>query len=72
MSNRLNFDASNTDDRLVFAFTKDAIKLAIGKDITAKIDERNDKNYSTQVYYCMSDGATRMEEVKVFQIPCNE
>ena len=71
-SNRLSFDSTNTDDRLCFAFTQDAVKLAIGKDITAKIDERNDKNYSTQVYYCMSVGATRMEEVKVFQIPCNE
>lgn len=72
MSNRLNFDSTNTDDRLVFAFTKDAIKLAIGKDVTARIDERADKSYSTQVYYCQSIGATRMEEVKVVQIPCNE
>ena len=71
-STRLNLDSTNTDDRLCFAFTQDAVKLAIGKDITAKIDERNDKNYSTQVYYSMSVGATRMEEVKVFQIPCNE
>ena len=38
-------DASNTDDRLVFAFTKDAIKLAIGKDITARISEREDGRY---------------------------
>ena len=72
MSNRLSFDASNTDDRLVFAFTKDAIKLAIGKDITARISERDDKSYSTQVYYCMAIGATRMEEEKVVQIPCHE
>ena len=72
MSNRLNFDATNTDDRLVFAFTKDAIKLAIGKDVTARISERDDKSYSTQVYYCMSIGATRMEEEKVVQIPCDE
>jgi len=72
MSTRLNFDATNTDDRLVFAFTEDAIKLAIGKDVTARIDERADKSYATQVYYCMSIGATRMEEDKVVQIPCNE
>ena len=72
MSNRLSFDASNTDDRLVFAFTKDAIKLAIGKDVTARISERDDKSYSTQVYYCMSIGACRMEEEKVVQIPCDE
>jgi len=71
-SNRLPFDATNTDDRLCFAYTEDAIKLAVGKDVQAKISERADKSYSTQVYYCMSVGATRMEEDKVFQIPCNE
>ena len=72
MSTRLNLDATYTTDRLVFAFTEDAIKLAIGKDVTAKISERADKSYSTQVYYCMDLGATRMEEEKVVQIPCNE
>ena len=72
MSNRLNLDSTYTDDRLCFAFTEDAIKLAIGKDVRARIDERADKSYSTQVYYCMSIGATRMEEEKVVQIPCNE
>lgn len=71
-SNRLPFDATHTDDRLCFAYTEDAIKLAVGKDVQAKISERADKSYSTQVYYCMSVGATRMEEDKVFQIPCNE
>jgi hypothetical protein len=72
MSNRLGLDATNTDDRKIFAFTQDAIKLGVGKDITAKIDVRPDKSYATQVYTCMSIGATRMEENKVFQIPCNE
>ena len=72
MSTRLNFDASNTDDRLVFAYTEDAIKLAIGSDIKANISERADKSYSTQVYYAMSLGATRMEEKAVVQIPCHE
>lgn len=72
MSNRLKFDATNTDDRLVYAFTQDAIKLAIGQDVVARIDERADKSYSTQVYYSMSIGATRMEEEKVVQIPCDE
>jgi len=72
MSTRLNKDATYTTDRLVFAFTEDAVKLAIGKDVTAKISERADKSYSTQVYYAMDIGATRMEEEKVVQIPCNE
>jgi len=72
MSNRLSLDATNTDDRLCYAFTEDAIKLAIGKDVQAKISERADKSYSTQVYYCMSIGAVRMEEVKVVEIACDE
>jgi len=72
MSTRLNKDSSNTTDRLVFAYTEDAIKLGIGSDIAAKISERADKSYSTQVYYGMSLGAVRMEEKKVVQIPCHE
>jgi len=72
MSTRLNKDTTYATDRLVFAFTEDAIKLAIGKDVSAKISERADKSYSTQVYYAMDLGATRMEESKVVQIPCNE
>jgi len=72
MSTRLNFDATNTDDRLCYAFTEDAIKLGIGKDVMARIDERSDKGYATQVYYCMSIGATRMEEEKVVEIACDE
>jgi hypothetical protein len=72
VSNRLKFDATNTDDRLVYAFTADAIKLAVGQDVVARIDERADKSYSTQVYYSMSIGATRMEEEKVVEIACDE
>ena len=72
MSNRLNMDGTNTDDRLCFAFTADAVKLAMGADVKAKISERDDKSYATQVYYSMALGATRMEETKVFQIPCHE
>jgi hypothetical protein len=48
------------------------VKLAIGKEPTARIEERSDKSYSTQVYYCSSFGSTRMEEEKVVQIACNE
>jgi len=69
MSTRLQLDSTNTDDRLCFGFTEDAIKLAIGADVKAKISERDDKSYATQVYYSMALGATRMEETKVFQVP---
>jgi|TARA_R100000030_G_scaffold34259_1_gene25640 hypothetical protein len=70
VSNRLNTDSNS--DRQVIAFASDGIKLAIGKEPSARIDERADKSYSTQVYYCQSIGATRMEEEKVVEIACNE
>ena len=69
VSNRL---AKSGNDRTCFAWAQDGIKLAVGKDVTSRIDERADKSYSTQVYYCASFGATRMEEEKVVQIICDE
>jgi hypothetical protein len=69
-TNRLGLDGSG--DRRCFAWAMDGIKLAVGKEPTARIDERADKSYATQVYYCMSVGATRMEEAKVVEIICNE
>jgi hypothetical protein len=70
MSNRLGVDGSSY--RRVIAFAMDGIKLAIGKEPTARIDERADKSYATQVYYCQSIGATRMEEAKVVEVLCSE
>jgi|TARA_R100001463_G_scaffold42220_1_gene88710 hypothetical protein len=70
VSNRLNTDSNS--DRQVIAFASDGIKLAVGKEPSARIDERADKSYATQVYYCQSVGATRMEEDKVVEIACNE
>lgn len=70
VSNRLNTDSSG--DRQVIAFAMDGIKCAIGKEPAARIDERADKSYATQVYYCQSVGATRMEEAKVVEIACDE
>ena len=69
-SNRLGTDSDG--NRQVLAFAEDGIKLAIGKDVTGRIDERADKSYSTQIYYCMDIGATRMEEEKVVEIACTE
>jgi len=69
VSNRL---AKTGDIRSCFAWAEDGIKLAVGKDVMARIDERSDKSYSTQVYYCATFGATRMEEAKVVQIDCDE
>ena len=69
-SQRLGTDA--TPSRQVLAFTKSAIGLALGADITTKISERSDKNYATQVFLSMTIGATRIEEEKMVEIACNE
>ena len=58
--------------RSCFAWAEDGLKMAVGKDVMSRIDERSDKSYSTQVYYCATFGATRMEEEKVVQIDCDE
>lgn len=62
--------AANT--RSCVAWAKDGLLLATGRDIRTRISERDDKNYSTQVFCSMDLGATRMEEVKVVQIDCTE
>ena len=69
VSNRLTLSSTT---RSCIAFAQDGIALGIGKDVNARIDERSDKSYATQVYYCMSIGATRMEEAKVLEVQCTE
>jgi len=54
------------------AWTEDAIILGMGATPVAKISERADKNHSTQVYYSMALGSTRLEEEGVIQIACTE
>ena len=65
ISNRL---PKTGNDRTCIAYAQDGLLLGIGKDISARIDERADKSYATQVYYCQTIGATRMEKVKVVPI----
>ena len=67
---RLTVDGNG--DRQVVAWAEDGMALALGKEPTARIDERADKNYATQVYYSMAIGATRLEEEKVVEIACVE
>ena len=68
-SNRLTLASSK---RLCLAYAGDGIKLALGQDIMTRIDERSDKGYATQVYVCMTMGASRMEEEKVVTIQAHE
>ena len=72
-----NFIVSNrlvkaNSKRECLLFTNDAIKLALGKDVMTRIDERSDKGYATQVYLCMTMGATRLEDDKVLTIQAHE
>jgi len=69
VSNRLKDDGTS---RQCYAWAEDGMKLAVGKEPSAQITQRADKSYATQVYYCASFGATRMEEAKVVQVLCNE
>ena len=69
VSNRLSLDGTT---RSCIAYAQDGIALGVGKDVMARIDERSDKGYATQVYYCASFGATRMEEDKVVEVQCTE
>jgi hypothetical protein len=69
VTNRL---AKSGNIRSCFAWAEDGLALAVGRDVNARIDERADKGYATQVYYAMSIGSTRMEEEKVVQIDCDE
>lgn len=61
---------SNGDDKVLF-WAKGGMLLGLGKDIMTKIGERADKNYATQVFACMSIGATRMEEARVGYCLCD-
>ena len=56
--------------RYCIAWAEDGICLGVGANPIGRISERSDKNYSTQVYYSMSLGATRMEEAKVIEVQC--
>ena len=61
---------SGSDDRVIY-WAKGGLLLGLGQDITTRITERADKNYSTQVFAAMTIGATRMEEVRVGDIICD-
>jgi hypothetical protein len=71
MTNRLN-TGTNSDEKAAVAWAKNGILLAVQDEISARIEDRSDKSYSTQIYLSMGIGATRMEEDKVVQIECEQ
>jgi hypothetical protein len=63
---------STTDVRSCFCFVKDGIKLGIGADMVSRVAERADKSFNWYAYAKMTLGGTRMEEVKVVEVACDE
>ncbi len=69
-SSILAVDASDIRDCI--CWSERGLLLGLGADITARIDERADKGFSTYAFASMSIGATRMQGKKVVKIECDE
>lgn len=65
-------DATGSVIRECIAFQKNSIKLAIGINPSGRISELPTKKYSTQVFYDMRVGATRMDPFGVVRIKVDE
>ena len=72
MTTRTPLKEGTSDKRDVCVWAESGIGMAVGKGIEAKISERADKSYATQVYLCMTIGATRIEEDKVVILESHE
>lgn len=64
--------AEGVTTRHCFAYSRQALMLGIGQNPFAKVTERPDKCYATQVYMEMSLGGVRMEEAAVVKVECKE
>ena len=60
------------DIRECFAWAKNSMMLATGIEPHARISERADKSYSTQVFYEQNMGSTRLDEVGVVRALCDQ
>lgn len=61
-------DSAASGSKRCIAFAGSAMLKGIGANPTAKVSDRPDKHYATQLYMSMSLGAMRMEEEKVIEI----
>lgn len=67
---RLQTDSNG--HRRVIAWAEPALGLGMGMNPDARVSERDDKGYATQVYYAMGLGAVRIEDEAVVEIKCEE
>lgn len=58
--------------RRVMAWAEGGIKYAILKDLRTRVSERDDKNYSIQVWARLQSNAVRMEEGLCVEVKCAE
>ena len=72
LSNRLPEAGGAGTDRQCMLFVKSGLCLAIWDDMKARITERDDKNYATQLWMEKVIGATRLQEKKCVSIECVE
>lgn len=64
--------AKNGTVATCFAYHKTGICFGMLEELFLRIDEREDKSYSKQVYYEISCGAGRLEEAKVIKVLADE
>ena len=69
-SERLLLNGSS--ERRCIAWARNSLGLAVGMEPSGRISERDDKNYSTQVFMSMDIGASRLDETGVVEIQCAE
>lgn len=60
----------NSTNRYVPVFTSKAMHLGLWNDTEAKMSERDDKGYATQVYLRSTVGATRIDEKRIVRVEC--
>lgn len=53
-------------------WTQDAVGLAVGHEIQARVGERADKRFDTYAYASWDMGAARIEDLKVLEVKCEE
>jgi hypothetical protein len=61
-------NSSDTTTWYNYAYCKGAIGYANIEDVTVRLTERSDKNYSWQAYVSMDLGATRVEDEMVVEV----
>jgi hypothetical protein len=60
----------NSTNRYVPIFTPKSMHLGLWNDTEAKMSERDDKGYATQVYLRSTVGATRIDEKRIVRVEC--